>query len=104
MKKRIFFIFAAIAVVLGLPSCSDDGLPADAVVQYPIKTLIVTVDGRDYTAVPKGLRNDTLAFNVPQGRETATVPDDHSGRQPRHGHPLPTGRRSPSSRTHIRSS
>ena len=73
MKKRIFFIFAAIAVVLGLPSCSDDGLPADAVVQYPIKTLIVTVDGRDYTAVPKGLRNDTLAFNVPEGRETATV-------------------------------
>ena len=73
MKKRRFFIFAAIAVVLGLPSCSDDGLPADAVVQYPIKTLIVTVDGRDYTAVPKGLRNDTLAFNVPEGRETATV-------------------------------
>ena len=73
MKKSIFFIFTTMAVLLGFPSCSDDGLPADPIVQYPIKTLIVTVDGRDYTAVPKGIRNDTLAFNVPEGRETATV-------------------------------
>lgn len=73
MKKSIFYLLAAWTVLSGLASCSEKGLPADPVVQYPIQTLVVAVDGRDYTAVPKGLGNDTLAFSVPEGRETAIV-------------------------------
>lgn len=64
------------AVALGVLSCTDKE-PSGSIVQFPVKALVVTVDGADYTAVPKinpdKSFNDTLTFNSIVRSEKATI-------------------------------
>lgn len=70
MKRKILNVLALAAAVLGFTMCKDEGLPSNPVVQYPIKTLIVTLNSGndDYTATPKfgadGSITDTMTVNT----------------------------------------
>ncbi|WP_281225516.1 hypothetical protein [Flavobacterium aquiphilum] len=67
MKNKFIQIFYLCLAVI-ISSCSEDKLPNDSTLESPIGALILTVNGVDYTAIPKlsngQTLNDTLSINV----------------------------------------
>ncbi len=67
---------AAFAAASGMLSCKQEGLPSNPVVQYPLKTLILTVAGSDYVATPvveDDDSRDTMTVSLPEINDRATV-------------------------------
>ncbi len=74
--RKILLLTAAFAAAFGMLSCKEEGLPSDPVVQYPLKTLILTVAGSDYVATPiveEDDSRDTMTVSLPEINDRATV-------------------------------
>lgn len=58
--KNYIFLFALLAVLISVASCSNDDYPENATIVSPISSLILSVEGIDYVAVPKLTEEKTV--------------------------------------------
>lgn len=63
MKKNIFLLFVLLGILAVGASCSNEEYPANPTIVSPISTLILSVEGMDYVAVPR-LKEDKTLDNV----------------------------------------
>ena len=68
MKNNVFLFFALLGVLIGVVSCSNNDYPENATIVSPISSLILSVEGIDYVAVPRLTEektvDHTLCINV----------------------------------------
>ena len=63
MKKNIFLFWVLLSTLVGGVSCSSEELPANPTIVSPVSSLVLSVEGMDYVAVPR-LKEDKTLDNV----------------------------------------
>lgn len=63
MKKNIFLFWVLFSTLIGGVACSNEDLPANPTIVSPVASLVLSVEGMDYVAVPR-LKEDKTLDNV----------------------------------------
>ena len=63
MKKNIFLFWVLLSTLVGGVSCRSEELPANPTIVSPVSSLVLSVEGMDYVAVPR-LKEDKTLDNV----------------------------------------